>query len=157
MHKCWEKKSKDRPTFAELVSKLQTALDKQCPDKSLIPKLQVIEVEEKHHVVHQQIDRKLETISTTKPTIQPMVRPTIQAGIRPTTKPIIQPTIQPQTQPTAMSYNKKLDGKSGVSDIIKIFSQDDNKVKVQQFFTNDYKIFFFYHYWSQIHFISMKI
>ena len=38
MRLCWERKSKDRPTFAALVPALQTALDKQCPDRSLIPK-----------------------------------------------------------------------------------------------------------------------
>ncbi len=134
MNKCWEKKSKDRPTFAELVSKLQTALDKQCPDKSLMPKSQGTEVGEKHQVVHQQIDRKLETISTTKSTIQPTVRPAIQAIIKPRTKPIIQPKIQPQTQPTAMFYKEELEGKIGVSDIIKVFSQDDNKSKVTRLF-----------------------
>ncbi len=49
MCKCWEKKPKERPTFAELVPDLQKVLDKQCPDKSLIPKSQAMEGQ--HHEV----------------------------------------------------------------------------------------------------------
>ncbi len=45
MRKCWETKSKDRPTFAALVPALHTALHKQCPDRSLIPKPQSLEDE----------------------------------------------------------------------------------------------------------------
>ncbi len=40
MRKCWEMKGKNRPTFAALVPVLHTALDKQCPDKSLIKRPQ---------------------------------------------------------------------------------------------------------------------
>ncbi len=40
MRKCWEKKSADRPTFAELVPLLHTAVNRLCPDRSLIPQPQ---------------------------------------------------------------------------------------------------------------------
>ncbi len=40
MRKCWEKKSTDRPTFAQLVPPLEAAVNKLCPDKSLIPQTQ---------------------------------------------------------------------------------------------------------------------
>ena len=56
IRKCWEKKPKERPTFAELVPDLQRALDKQCPDKSLIPKSQAMEGQ--HHDVQQRESSK---------------------------------------------------------------------------------------------------
>ncbi len=37
MLKCWEQKGSNRPTFANLVPPLQTAVDRLCPDKCLIP------------------------------------------------------------------------------------------------------------------------
>ncbi len=40
MDKCWEKKGNDRPRFAELVPLLQTAVNRLCPDRSLIPQSQ---------------------------------------------------------------------------------------------------------------------
>ncbi len=36
MRNCWQHKSADRPSFANLVKTMETALNKQCPDTALI-------------------------------------------------------------------------------------------------------------------------